>query len=135
MKARAENLKPLLCAKTPEVVERTGDKATRPIEKNAAGVSQANLVSDVEDNVDISARNNSVIGRRRSQRIGSDRPIALDEPSQRRLWLELIEGHQSRSSHTCNDLQRLSIAFGRHSFPLFHLIPIRRFDAEQVMYE
>jgi len=107
MKARAEKLKPPLCAKAPKAVEWTGDEATRPIEKNAAGVSQANPVSNVEDNVDISARNNSMIGRRQSRRIGAYCPIALDEPFQYRMWLELIEGHQSQSSHTCNDLQRL----------------------------
>src|SRR5262245_31648283 len=107
MEARAEKFKHLLCVKTPEAVERTGDEAPRPIEKNAAGVAQANLVSDVEDDVNISSRNNTVIVRRQSPRIVSDRPIALDEPSQRRVRLELIEGHQSQSSHTCNDLQRL----------------------------
>ena len=100
MKARAEKLNPLIGVKTTEVVERTGDETPRPIEKNASGVTQANLVSKVEDDVDISSRNNSMIGNRQNPRIGSDRPIALDEPSQHRVRLELIEGHQSQSSHT-----------------------------------
>jgi hypothetical protein len=107
MEARAEKLKHLLCVKTPEAVERASDETPRPIKKNAGGVTQTNLVSKIEDDVDISSRNNSVIVRRQSPRIVPDRPIALDEPSQHRVWLELIEGHQSQSSHTCNDLQRL----------------------------
>src|SRR5262249_40390788 len=40
---------------------------------------------------------------------------------------------QSVSGSMTNDKQ--SIAFSRHSFPLLHLVPIRRLDAEQVMDE
>ena len=82
MKAHAEKIKPPLCVKTPEAVERTGDGASSLIEKNAPGVTQANLVSNVENDVNMSAGNHPVIGCWRSPRIGPDCPIALDKPPQ-----------------------------------------------------
>src|SRR5262245_45791956 len=43
-----------------------------------------------------------MLGRRQSPRISPARPVALDEPAQYRVGLELMVAHQSQSSHTCS---------------------------------
>src|SRR5438128_841090 len=90
MKAHAERLKSSLGAEAQKTIKRASDEALCLSEKNSAGVAQGDVVSHVEDQIDIATRNHSMIGRRPGPSISPDRPVALDEPRQPRVGLDLV---------------------------------------------